>query len=238
MRVLLITFVLIFSISASAQSPTVTNLFAEGTKQTNAGRFDEALKNFKTALFMAENEYLSAGYRARVQYNIGVCYFKLNRFDPAIDHFKAALLLKTDYTRAHYALGMAEMRKRHAIAAVSSFNRVLKLDPKNGEAWFDLAFASLALNDLETAEKGFARSIEFGSVDSNLSHNNIGVILAMKGNFVDAEDQFETAITLSNGKLTEARRNLEFCRSKRAGKSELVATGFQFARRNESLALS
>lgn len=237
MRVLLLTFVLIFSISASAQSPTVTNLFAEGTKQSNAGRFDEALKNFKTALFMAENEYLSAGYRARVEYNIGVCYFKLNRFDPAIDHFKAALLLKTDYTRAHYALGMAEMRKRHAIAAVNSFNRVLKLDPKNGEAWFDLAFASLALNDFETAEKGFARSIEFGSVDSNLSHNNIGVILAMKGDLAGAEDEFATAIQLSNGRLTEAMRNLEFCRSKHAGKPELIATDFQLASRNGSLGL-
>jgi Flp pilus assembly protein TadD len=238
MRVLLFTFVLIFSISASAQSPTVTNLFSEGPKQANAERFDDALKNFKTALFMAENEYLGAAYRAHVHYNIGVCYFRLSRFDAAIDHFKAALLLKADYTRAHYALGMAEMRKRNSVAAVSSFKHVLKLDPKNGEAWFDFAFASLALNDFETAEKAFAKSIEFGSVDANLSHNNIGVILAIRGDLGGAEDEFETAIELSNGRLTEAKRNLEFCRSKHAGKSELVATAFQFASRNESLALS
>lgn len=238
MRVLLLTFVLVFSISANAQSPTVTNLFAEGTKQSNAGRFEEALKNFKTALFIAENEYVGAAYRARVQYNIGVCYFRLNRFDPAIDHFKAALILKADYTRAHYALGMAEMKKRRAVAAVSSFKTVLELDPKNGEAWFDLAFASLILNDLETAENAFARSIEFGSIDANLSHNNIGVILALKGDLAAAEDEFATAIELSGGRLTEAKRNLEFCRSKHAGKIELVATGFQFASRNESLALS
>ena len=132
---------------------------------------------------------------------------------------------------------MAEMRKRNSIAAVSSFSRVLKLDPKNGEAWFDLAFASLALNDLDTAEKAFARSIEFGSVDANLSHNNIGVILAMRGDLLDAEDQFETAIALSNGRLTEAKRNLEFCRSKRAGKSDLIAADFQFAARTMSIGI-
>jgi Flp pilus assembly protein TadD len=187
---------------------------------------------------MAENEYLSAGYRARVHYNIGVCYFRLNRFDPAIDNFKAAILLKADYTRAHYALGMAEMRKRNSIAAVSSFKRVLKLDPENGEAWFDLGFASLGTADLETAEKAFAKSIEFASVDANLSHNNIGVILAIKGDLAGAEDEFEAAIALSNGRLTEAKRNLEFCRSKHAGKSEMVATDFQLASRNESLGLS
>jgi Flp pilus assembly protein TadD len=237
MRVLLFTFVLVFSISASAQSPTVINLFAEGTMQANAGRFDDALKNFKTVLFMAENEYLGAAYRAHVHYNIGVCYFRLNRFDPAIDHFKAALLLKADYTRAHYALGMAEMRKRNSVAAVSSFNRVLKLDPKNGEAWFDLAFASLALNDFETAEKAFAKSIEFGSVDANLSHNNIGVILAFKGDLAGAEDEFETAIQLSNGRLTEARRNLEFCRSKHAGNATTLIAREDFVFAPRTLAM-
>jgi Flp pilus assembly protein TadD len=238
MRFFSLVFLFIFSLNVAAQSPTVTNLFSEGTKQANVGRFDDALKNFKTALFMAENEYLGAGYRARVHYNIGVCFFRLNRFDPAIDHFKAALLLKADYTHAHYALGMAEMRKRNSIAAVDSFRHVLKLDPKNGEAWFDLAFASLAVDDFETAERAFAKSIEFGSVDASLSHNNIGVILAIRGDLAGAEAQFETAIALSNGRLKEAKRNLEFCRSKHAGKQELIATDFEFARRNGGLTAS
>src|SRR5688572_23366137 len=153
-------FLLIFSINIAAQSPTVSKLFADGTKQANAGRFDEALKSYKTALFVSENEYVNGSYRARLHYNIGVCYFRTDRFDLASDHFNLAILLKTDYTRAHYALGMAKIQKRKWKAASQAFEQLLKLDPKNGEAWFDLASAHVALSDFENARVAFARSIE------------------------------------------------------------------------------
>ena len=231
MRFVSFIFVLIFSISITAQSPIVSKLFADGTEQANAGRFDEALKSYKTAVFVSEKEYVQASYRAQLQYNIGVCYFRTDRFDLASDHFKSAILLKTDYARAHYALGMAKTRKRQWKAASQAFEHLLKMDPKNGEAWFDLAFARLAVGDVASAELAFARSIAFGSVDSALSHNNIGVILAVKGDLAAAESAFETAIVLSDGRLHEAKQNLDFCRAKRAGKPDLVARGFQYAGR-------
>lgn len=235
MRFFSFVFLFILSLNVAAQSPTVSNLFSEGTRHANAGRFDEALKNYKTALFTAENEYLGAGYRARLHYNIGVCYFRTDRFDSAANHFKFAILLKTDYARAHYALGMAKIRKRDWKEASRTFEKLLRLDPKNGEAWFDLAFASVALNDLETAEKAFARSIIFGSMDSPLSHNNIGVILALKGDLAAAEDRFARAVALSDGGLLEAKQNLEFCRSKRKGNPQLISGEFRYAARSLGL---
>ena len=134
MRIFSFVFLLVFGLNVAAQSPTVKNLFAEGTRYANAGRFDDALRNFEPALFMAENEYLGDGYRARLHYNLGVCHFRMDRFQLAVDQLKSALLLKPDYTRAHYARGMAELRKREWKAAAGSFDRVVKLDPKNGEA--------------------------------------------------------------------------------------------------------
>jgi tetratricopeptide (TPR) repeat protein len=223
MRYLSFVFVFIFTVNIAAQSPAVSNLFANGAKEAGAGRYGEALKSYKTALFAAENEYLDANYRARLHYNVGVCYFRLDEFKPAKNHFKSAILLKHDYSRAHYALGMARMRLREWKDASTSFSRLVQLDPKNAEAWFDLAFVSIALNDLDTAETAFARSIAFGSVDSALSHNNIGVILALKGDLTAAEREFETAIEMSGSRLHEAKNNLEFCRANRLGKPVLIA---------------
>jgi Flp pilus assembly protein TadD len=230
MRYLLFGLLLFCTVSMSAQSPMVTRLFSEGTKSAAEERFADALENYKRALTRAENEYLAAGYRAPLRFNIGVCYFRLEQFDPAIQEFKAALLLKKDYARAHYALGMAETRKRDWKKAADSFSRVVSLEPKNAEAWFDLAFATIALNDLYTAAKAFAKSIELGSVDAALSHNNIGVILAVKGDLATAEISFENAIAMSHGRLFEAKRNLEFCRSKRLGSRELFAGEFEYSR--------
>ncbi len=237
MRFFSFVFLFIFGLNVAAQSPIVNKLFSEGTRQANAGRFDDALKSYKTALFTSENEYLGAGYRARLHYNIGVCYFRTDRFDVAANHFKSAILLKSDYALAHYALGMAKVRKRNWKDASQAFEQLLRMDPKNGEAWFDLAFARLAVGDVASAELAFVRSIEFGSMDANLSHNNLGVILAIKGDLAAAEDQFATALTMSGDRLPEAKRNLEFCRSKRTGKPDLIAGAFRYAARREAIDL-
>lgn len=232
MRFMSFVFLLIFSLNVAAQSPAVSKLFADGTKHANAGRFEEALKSYKTALFAAENEYVGSNYLARLRYNIGVCHFRLERFDLAANEFKHAILLQKDYVRAHYALGMAQTRKRQWKAATVSFNRALDLQPTNGEAWFDLAFASIGTGDLEKAGQAFRKSIEFYSVDSALSYNNIGVILATQGDLVAAEKAFETAIETSRDNLPEARRNLEFCRKQRIAPPGMIASNeFQFALR-------
>ena len=65
---------------------------------------------------------------------IGACHFQLDQFELDANEFKSALLLKKDYTRAHYALGMAKMRLREWKSASASFKDLLQADPKNGEA--------------------------------------------------------------------------------------------------------
>ena len=223
MRFISIIFILIITIGAAGQSPAVSKLFSDGTRLANAGRYSDALESYKRARLVADREHLDTGYRARLHYNVGVCYFHLERFDLAVTEFKAAVLLKTDYAQAYYALGMAKMRKRDWKAAQASFESVLKFETRNGEAWFDLALANLALGDVDRAADAFERAIELGSVDAALGHNNIGVIQAMRGEFESAEERFENAISLSGGVLVEAKRNLEFCRSRRQGERMLIA---------------
>ncbi len=58
MRYLLFVFLFVVTLNIAAQSPAVSDLFAEGTKHANAGKFDDALKSYSTALSMAESEYV------------------------------------------------------------------------------------------------------------------------------------------------------------------------------------
>jgi tetratricopeptide (TPR) repeat protein len=111
MRILSFVFLFIFAVNISAQSSKVDELFTQGTKQVNAGRFDDALATYKTALATAEKRYAGKVYLARLHYNIGVCYFHLDRFEAAANEFKSAVLLKTDYARAHDALTMVDARR-------------------------------------------------------------------------------------------------------------------------------
>lgn len=68
------------------------------------------------------------------------CYLSGKRFvqkkkiDRAIDYFKKAVALKPEVTKYHYSLGEACRIKGAYEEAASSFERVLKLDPDNGEA--------------------------------------------------------------------------------------------------------
>jgi len=232
MRFFSFVFLLVFGLNVAAQSPTVSKLFADGTSHANAQRFEDALKSYKKALFVAENEYVGSSYLARLRYNIGVCHFRLERFDLAVNEFKHAILLQKDYVRAYYALGMAQTRKREWKAARASFSRVIDLNPTDGETWFDLAFAAIGQGDLEKAAEGFRKSIEFSSVDSALSYNNIGVILATKGDLAGAEKAFEKAIETSHDTLIQARRNLEFCRAKSEGRNFIALNVLEFTSRN------
>ena len=117
MRILSFVFLFIFAVNISAQSTKVDDLFSEGTRLANAGRFDAALKSYKSALTVAETKYAGKEYRARLHYNIGVCYFQLDQFKLAENEFKSAVLLKTDYSQAHFALDKLRTRERGLDAA-------------------------------------------------------------------------------------------------------------------------
>ena len=120
-----IAFLFAFGLSGSAQSPTA-DLFSGGARQIRAGQFDAALENYKTALAVAENKYANKGYRARLHYNVGVCYFHLDKFELAADHFKRAILLKTDYSLAYYALGMTKIQEQKLRATAATRTSVTK----------------------------------------------------------------------------------------------------------------
>lgn len=221
MRTLLFVFTLMFAGSITAQSPLASRSFGEATKFANAGEFEKALKGYRVALMAADGE--TGEFAVKLHYNLGVCHYQLGRLKMAAAEFTTAIkLAKGSHQRAFYALGMAESALENWFAARKAFLKALEINPADGEAWFDLAFVYLAERDYDNVAKAFRQAIENKSVDSALGHNNIGVILAMKNDLTAAEKEFQAALLRSGGRLVEARKNLEYCRARRAGRTELI----------------
>ncbi|MEP6789253.1 MAG: tetratricopeptide repeat protein [Acidobacteriota bacterium] len=236
MRTLSFIFVCIFAVSISAQSSSVTRPFNDGTRSANAGKFEKALSNYLAASEATKGESIDRNYLARLHYNLGVCEFRLGQNEQAVSEFDQAIQLKGDYPRAHYALGMAESTRQNWSKARLAFLEALRSNRANGEVWFDLAFAYLGEKDVANAETAFRNSIANKSVDSALGHNNVGVLLAIRGDLNAAEKEFEAALRSSDGKLTLAQSNLDYCRAHAAESLGVaVKSGFAYAGRTDTM---
>ena len=217
MRILAFIFVLALSIGVSAQSYSVRRPYTDGTTFAKAGEFEKALTSYLAASEAANNERPDSNFLAKLHYNIGVCEYRLDRPEQAIKELEQAVTLTNGrYTRAFYALGMAESARENWPKARLAFLEAVKSNKADGEAWFDLAFAYLGEKDLANAEAAFRNAITYKSIDTPLGHNNVGVLLALKNDLSAAEKEFETALRLSAGKLPEAKSNLEYCRAQAA----------------------
>lgn len=213
MRTIIFTLAIFISYAvAEAQSPLARRAFDEATRSANSGDFHKAATGYRQALGATDNDLDEFSVRAR--YNLGVCLYRTGQVKEAVRELTRAIQFsKGTHQRAYYALGMAQTALEDWPKARTAFLKALDLDPKDGEAWFDLAFVHLAQHDYDAAAAAFRMSIDNRSVDSALSHNNLGVIMAMRYDLKAAEESFTLAISLSGGRLTQARQNLEFCRT-------------------------
>ncbi len=215
-RIFLSIFVILTAmvLSVSAQSLATRQTFEKGIGLASEGKFETALGEFKKSLTLAEIEDAESDFRAKIHFNIGVCLYRLKQNEKAVGEFEEAVkLVKGDYEKAFYALGMAQAELKNWQKAEQAFRGAIRLNKRNGEAWFDLAFVYLAQKDYDSAKTAFQRSIELKSVASSVGHNNLGVILAINGDLNSAVREFETALKKSNGKFAVAERNLQFCKS-------------------------
>lgn len=212
MRVLFLILI-VFAFSAGAQSIAVKKTFETATKAAQTKHYESAIEKYQTALLQAENEFAADDFLARIHFNIGVCYFQLKNSVKAVEELTEAIKLsRGTYQKAFYAVGMAQNDLKNWREAETAFRRAIKLKPDDSEVWFDLAFVFLRQENFDSAEKAFQKSIEYKSRNASDAHNNLGVILALRHDFLLAENEFKAALDESNGKSIEAKNNLQFCR--------------------------
>ena len=223
--VVLLAFIICAN-AAFAQSDGVSEAFNQGTLAANAGRFRLAKMYYESALESLKQAGVSnSAQMAKIEYNLGICNFRLGKSAEAVKNFQAAVSLSDGkYQKAFYALGLAQKELGNWRAAKASFLSAINLKKDDAEAWFDLALIFCREQNYEEAEIGFRAAIKYGASDLAASHNNLGVILAFTGAIDSAESEFQIAVSQTGGKIPEAERNLQILRAFRQKRQpELLA---------------
>lgn len=190
-------FVLLLQFGVSAQN----NEFEKGLYLARNGDFQNALPHFQNSF----DKKLFAKKLAQIHYNIGVCLYRLNQPNSAITEFKQAISLNPNYEKAFYAIGMAFSDLSQFKDAETAFRAALKFSI-NGETWFDLGLVLSEQKKYDEAFSAFQNALKFGSVAASASHNNLGVIYALRGEFDLAEKEIEISKDLG---FSEAENNLK-----------------------------
>lgn len=207
---------LILGTAINGQTPQTRLAFNNAMVAVKSGNYIDGLTGFRKALMHAEFSETSDDFLSKVHFNIGVCLYQLDRAGESIpEYHKAIHLSGNKYERAYYSLGMAELAGGNWTNAEDAFVNALRLNEKNGEAWFDLAFVYIAKKDYDSAAAAFDNSIRFSTVDAAISHNNLGVLAALKGELNAAEKEFVLAMDSAKGNFPTALSNLEICKAMR-----------------------
>ncbi len=75
--------------------------------------------------------------------NLGNVYLSEDLFDMAIEQYRTALILKTNYAAAHYNLGNAYASKGIFDMAIEQYQNALVQNPNNAEAHYNLGLIYL-----------------------------------------------------------------------------------------------
>ncbi len=226
----------VLPLAAQTANSSAAQFFKRGTQSAQRGDYGAALEFYHRALEITENSgQISAQFRAKLHYNLGVCLFQTREKAKSVAEFSRAVEFNKNYAAAFYALGLAQSELENYAAAKAAFLRVLEItDERNGEAWFDLAFVYLSEKDFDRAAASFERAVRFGSRDAPIAHNNLGVILALKHDFTAAEKEFKTAWKTSRERLILAKNNLDFIRQYQQNKNQALLAGVVFGTKNLS----
>jgi tetratricopeptide (TPR) repeat protein len=132
--------------------------------------------------------------RAITEHNLGAALQSEGRLDEAIEHYRRAITIRSDYVPAHNNMGAALRAKGQVADAVASYERALAQRPDYPEAHYNLANLLLDQGKLDDAIDHFRRALQ--SLPRPDVHNNLGIALAAKGQSNEAITEFRNALRL------------------------------------------
>jgi len=173
-------------------------VYAEMVKQDGKVNFQLAQENSARAIELgAADEEIQAFAHAA----LASAHLNASHLDKAIEEFEASVLLKPNYHSAYTSLGNAHLQKGQAQEAVRCFKRAISLNPRNDYARYRLGVVYKKLDEMELASEEFKKAPKIAD-----AHNELGKIMASRGQYDKALTEFKRATEL-NSKLSEAWAN-------------------------------
>jgi len=145
-------FVAIFFLilHAPSYSQTEKKMIREGNTLYNEEKYKEAEERYQKSL--DKNKESVQG-----NFNLGDAYYKQKKYDEAIKQFEAMKSQKLDsatQAAVWHNLGNAYLQKKNYEESIAAFKQALKLNPKDEDTRYNLAYAqSMLKKEKEQQEK-------------------------------------------------------------------------------------
>ena len=205
--VVIVALVLVFARITYADEPR--EAMEQGAQFFSRGNYEMAILQYRIAV------QWPGDHVAMAHFNVGVCQHRLGRLGAAVDEYRAALKAKNnEYFKAAFALGLALEDLYDWARAKDAFALAVKIShARDAEALFQFARLLAHAGEYEFALKYLRQAIKFAPRNFPGGHNNLGVLLALRGQYNEALNEFDLAVQQSAGKSLEAQYNLELCRN-------------------------
>lgn len=137
-------------------------------------KWDKAIQNFRTIL-----KYPNLTAPHYVYNAIGWAYYEKNEFNKSIAELKKAIELKSNYSLAHYNLGLSLLGLGNFDLAMIEFKKAIKHRPGLAQAHNQLALIYLKKNMTKEATKEFKKVIELVPADpmANEAGNYLDILV-------------------------------------------------------------
>ena len=132
---------------------------------------------------------------ANAEYSLGYDLAELGRIDEAIDHYKKALRIHPNYSKAHNNLGLALAGRGKIDEAIEHFQQAIESDSKNAEAHNSLGNALVVRGQIGEAIEQFQNAAQIKPEYFN-AVVNLGEALARNRQFNDAVVYLNKALAI------------------------------------------
>jgi tetratricopeptide (TPR) repeat protein len=166
--------------------PEIAELRANlGLMYYQTGKDELASEAFREALRLKPGLFVPSLF-------LGLVHVKLKRFGEAIPYLKHALLAKPTDVQAQLGLGQAYAGTGRSRLATAAYERAVRLDPGNADAWYHLG-----VSYLEQVEAD-ARILLTRHKDSTYVQALIGETFAEQRAWIQADEAYTRVVSLPN----------------------------------------
>ncbi len=134
-------------------------LLRRAATDTQAGRYKQAIEEYKAALAIRPKA-------AEALNNLAVVYYQVGQYSEAFEIASGIWRSHRELPSAALMAGMAAVQLNRPKEAIEPFEALLMADPKNRDALLGLASARVALNDFVAAAEIYRREIAIQVADS------------------------------------------------------------------------
>jgi tetratricopeptide (TPR) repeat protein len=143
---------------------------------------------------------------ANDRYNLGISYFRLENFAQALEAFRHALSLNSNFDPAHYNIGLVHFRQENYAEAIQAFKSFTALKPDSPDAHYNIGAAYLQLKKYEEALEPLQRAIEL-KPDYDIAHYNLAIAYYVLKDQFSANEEYKKLRSL-NPQLAEKLRKI------------------------------